>query len=212
MPLVTVAAASGRRALTEARTIPTPPTTPTLAPDRRHGASGPASADPVAAHARCACGERGFGRLLARTAGPSPSRRSSRAPCRGKATLEVVVDRVKIEEGTPQPPDGLDRDRRIAKAAAPRSPSCSADEHAGPRPSVFSERFECRTLRHRLRDAAAAPLLVQQPVRRLRDLSRLRQRHRARHGPRRARRLEQSLPAAPSSPGRSPTTGRSWPS
>ena len=41
-------------------------------------------------------------------------------------------------------------------------------------------------LRHRLRGSAAAAVLVQQPVRRLPDLPRLRQHHRARHGPGRA--------------------------
>ena len=40
-------------------------------------------------------------------------------------------------------------------------------------------------VRHRVRGPAAAALLVQQPVRRLPDVPRLRQRHRARPGPRR---------------------------
>ena len=42
-------------------------------------------------------------------------------------------------------------------------------------------------VRHRLRGSAAAPVLVQQSLRRLSDLSRVRQHHRARHGSGRAR-------------------------
>ena len=49
-------------------------------------------------------------------------------------------------------------------------------------------------MRHRVRDAAAAPVLVQQPVRRLPDLPRLRQHHRARHGSGRARSVEVDQP------------------
>ena len=54
----------------------------------------------------------------------------------------------------------------------------------------FSERFECRDVQHPVRAAAAAAVLVQQPVRRVPDLPRLRQHHRARHGPGRARSVE----------------------
>ena len=50
----------------------------------------------------------------------------------------------------------------------------------------FSERFECRPCGIQYRGPAAAPVLVQQPVRRLSGLPRLRQRHRARHGAGRA--------------------------
>ena len=49
-------------------------------------------------------------------------------------------------------------------------------------------------LRHRLRRSAAAAVLVQQPVRRVPDLPRLRQHHRARHGPGRARSDEVDYP------------------
>ena len=45
-------------------------------------------------------------------------------------------------------------------------------------------------MRHHLRRSAAAPVLVQQPVRRLSDVPRLRQHHRARHGSGRAGSVE----------------------
>ena len=45
-------------------------------------------------------------------------------------------------------------------------------------------------MRHSLRSSPADAVLLQQPVRRLSDLPRVRQRHRARHGPRRARPVE----------------------
>ena len=87
---------------------------------------------------------------------------------------------------------------------------------ASPNPApvriVFSERFECRHVRHRLRGSAAAAVLVQQPVRRLPDLPRLRQHHRARHGSGRAGSDEVDSARAPSSRGASRTTARSSPS
>ena len=64
-------------------------------------------------------------------------------------------------------------------------------------------------LRHRLRDAAAAAVLVQQPVRRLPDLPRLRQHHRARHGSGRAGSARSRSTRARSSRGASRTIARS---
>ena len=92
----------------------------------------------------------------------------------------------------------------MPKAAARRSPSRSTN----PAPAVhrFSERFECRTLRHPVRDPPAAAVLVQQPVRRLPDVPRLRQHHRARHESRRARSRPSRFSRTPSSPGASRTT------
>ena len=72
---------------------------------------------------------------------------------------------------------------------------------------LFSERFECRTLRHPLRGPAASAVLVQQPVRRLPDLSWFRQRHRAGSRPRRARPVQVDQSGRASSRGPSRTTG-----
>ena len=77
---------------------------------------------------------------------------------------------------------------RIPNPDPPRS-AAGADPPAPPS-HLFSELFECRPCGITYEASAAAALLVQQPVRRLPDLPRLRQHHRARHGPGRARSVE----------------------
>ena len=102
-----------------------------------------------------------------------------------RATLQVIVDR---HQGRRRPArrGSPTRSRpRTSKAAAPRSRSscrrCRADRRAPVQRAV-----RVPAVRHPVRGAAAAAVLVQQPVRRLPGLPRLRQHHRARHGPRRA--------------------------
>ena len=97
--------------------------------------------------------------------------------------------------------DRFDRDRvsrrrrrgvggRVSESSRRRSRQSSPSPEPEPRVHVFSERFECRHVRHRVRGSAAAAVFVQQPVRRLSDLPRFRQHHRARHGSGRARSVE----------------------
>ena len=56
-----------------------------------------------------------------------------------------------------------------------------------PRDAPVQRALRVPRVQHAVRSPAAAAVLVQQPVRRVPDLPRLRQHHRARHGPRRAR-------------------------
>ncbi len=83
---------------------------------------------------------------------------------------------------------------RTARAAGPRSPWCSGTGGEPDRADRVLGEVRVPHLRHRLRDAAAAAVLLQQPVRRLRDVQRLRQHHRARHDAGGARPLEVDQP------------------
>ena len=94
--------------------------------------------------------------------------------------------------------DGLRRGRRAA-------PSCA---WSGGRRAALLGGLRLRALRARLRGAAAAPLLLQQPLRRLPDLPRLRQPHRGRPGPRDPGQGALAGARARSSPGTSRTTRR----
>ena len=126
-----------------------------------------------------------------------------------RRSLQVVVDRIRVDgdlrarltdsietayhEGggaawAMELPDA--RRRRVARARRP----CSS-------PSASSA-----AVRHHLRGSAAAAVLVQQPVRRLPDVPRLRQHHRARHGSGRARSSQVDQTRARSSRGPSRTT------
>ena len=79
--------------------------------------------------------------------------------------------------------DRLDRDRlRRRRRRRVRHRAAGRGGRTPPATHRFSERFECRAVQHSVRGAAAAAVLVQQPVRRLPALPRLRQHHRARHG------------------------------
>ena len=106
--------------------------------------------------------------------------------------LQVIVDRLKVDGDLRGAADRLDRDglhrgrRRGVRDRARRRRRAPAQ----PVVHRFSERFECRDVQHPVRGAAAAALLVQQPVRRLPALPRLRQHHRARHGAGRAGSVE----------------------
>ena len=131
---------------------------------------------------------RGFGRLLVggRTV-TFDDPVAAAAALAGATSLAVIVDRLRVGAGRAVAADRFDRDRvsrgrrrrvRRSRWTRPGRPS---------RTHRFSERFECRTVRHRVRSAAAAAVLVQQSVRRVPDLPRLRQHHRARHESRRAR-------------------------
>ena len=83
---------------------------------------------------------------------------------------------------------------------------------APPITHVFLRALRVPPLQSDLRGSAAAAVLVQQPVRRLPDVSRLRQHHRARHGSGGARSGEVDQSRAPSSRGASRTTVRISPS
>ena len=117
-----------------------------------------------------------------------------------------------------QPPDRLDRDvlsrgrRRGVRDRARDRPVGSESGIPDRTTDRVLRALRVPRLRHRVRDAAAAALLVQQPVRRLPDLPRLRQHHRARHGSGRARSRRSRSTRARSSRGASRTTARSWPS
>ena len=101
--------------------------------------------------------------------------------------LQVIVDRVQI--------DGDLRARltdSIETAYAEGGGAAFALEIArdDARPlarHVFSERFECRRCGIAYEDPQPRLFSFNNPVRRLRHVPRLRQRHRARHGSRRAR-------------------------
>ena len=106
--------------------------------------------------------------------------------------------------------DRLDRDgvpgrrrRRLGTAVVGRG----VTSH----PSVFRA-LRVPDLRDPVRGSAAAAVLLQQPVRRLPDVSRLRQHHRARHGPGRAGSARNRSSRARSSRGASRTIARSSPS
>ena len=151
---------------------------------------------------------RGFGRLLVdgRTVPLEEALGRRRPRCATPPRCAVIVDRLRVGAGRARAADRLDRDGvpRRRRRGVRRSKWTTAG--APVRTHRFSERFECRTCGIAVRDPAAAPVLVQQPVRRLPDLPRLRQHHRARHEPGRARSSASRSTTAPSSPGPSRTT------
>ena len=153
---------------------------------------------------------RGFGRVWS-TARRWRSTTSSRLRSRAGRRIEVVVDRVKLDgDVRSRLTDSIETSYREGGGAA-FAVVARRRRRTGSAHRVLRE-VRVPHLRHRLRDAAAAPVLVQQPVRRLPDVPRLRQHHRARHGrwwcPTRRSRSTR----APSSRGASRTTARSWPS
>jgi len=98
--------------------------------------------------------------------------------------LEVVVDRVRVEgDARGRLTDSVEIAYQEGGGSA-FAIELSGVEGGAPVRHVFSERFGVPPLRTRVRAAAATPLLVQQPVRRLPHLPWLRQHHRARHGAR----------------------------
>ena len=122
-----------------------------------------------------------------------PSRTWRATGSRAGRTIEVVVDRVKLDHDVLQPPhrfggDLVPRRRRRGVCRGARRRRRARLAHR-----VLGE-VRMPDVRHRLRDAAAAAVLLQQPVRRLRHVQRLRQHHRARHGARGARPVEVDQP------------------
>jgi excinuclease ABC subunit A len=124
---------------------------------------------------------KGFGRLLLDgRAVPLDEVEADPASLAARSTLQVVVDRLQI--------GGDDLRQRLTDsietaylegggaAWAVELPGASGQDDASREPRVlqFSERFECL-------------VLVQQPVRGLPDVPRIRQHHRTRHGSRRTR-------------------------
>ena len=133
--------------------------------------------------------------------GPAGRRRS--AARRSRDVLTRLTDSIETAYG-----EG--RRRRVrARAAGGRRGRRRRAAAAAPR---LLRALRVPGVRHRLRGPAAAAVLVQQPVRRLPDVPRLRQRHRARHRPRRARPDASRSRTTPSSRGASRTTGRTSPS
>ena len=91
--------------------------------------------------------------------------------------------------GGPLAADRLDRDRlprRGRRGVRHRGGRCRRAQGDTP----VQRAIRMPELRHPVRGSAAAVVLVQQPVRRVPDLPRLRQHHRARHEPGRARRQQ----------------------
>ena len=82
----------------------------------------------------------------------------------------------------------------VESAVGSRQSASASRQSRRPSPSPAGPRvlraLRVPAVRHRVRGSAAAAVLVQQPVRRLSDLPRLRQHHRARHGSGRARSVE----------------------
>ncbi len=141
--------------------------------------------DPVA-ETLAALRRKGFGRLY--VDGETVSLEDvNPATLKDRPLLQVIVDRLKV--------DGDLRTRltdSIETAYTEGGGAAFAIELAESGPVVhrFSERFECRNCAIQYRSAAAAAVLLQQSVWRLRCLPRLRQHHRARHEPGRARSVE----------------------
>ena len=135
------------------------------------------------------------------------------AALRDRAVLQVVVDRVQIsgEDLRQRLTDSIEMSYSKAAARRGRWSSRQTQSSVPGRPPVFRA-LRVPAVRDRVRGSAAAPVLVQQPVRRLPDLPRLRQHHRARHGPGRAGSVEVDPSKAPSSRGPSRTIARSSPS
>ena len=127
------------------------------------------------------------------TARPSRSTTGSRSARKSRTTLEVVVDRVRIEgDLRSRLTDSIETSYREGggRIACRSGFGSGSGFEDGRRPgtdagSCSPNASSAARAASRTRPAAAA-LLVQQPVRRLPDLSRVRQHHRARHGSGRA--------------------------
>ena len=132
------------------------------------------------------------------------------AVLRDRPMLQVIVDRVKVDgDLRARLTDSIETaytEGGGAGFAIELTEPCARSSHR------FSERFECRRCGIQYRGAAAAPVLVQQPVRRVRRLPRVRQHHRARHEPGRAGRRRNRSTRTRSSRGASRTIARSSPS
>ena len=147
------------------------------------GAEGTAAADRLRARAApltrrgagARCASAATAGIAGRRRGPRP-RGLCEAPG-GEEPAIVLVDRVALRRASAAGSPTRSR-RPSARAAGARSPGTRA--RAAP---AISERFECARLRARLRRAAAAAVLLQQPVRRLPVLPRLRQPDRGRPRP-----------------------------
>ena len=118
-----------------------------------------------------------------------------RATLKSRATLEVVVDRLRIEgDLRSRLTDSIETCYREGGGAAfavilrIRDPGIGSGALGSriPHPRSWQDRLlralRVPDMRDYLRDAAATALLVQQSLRRMPDVSRVRQHHRARHG------------------------------
>ena len=103
---------------------------------------------------------------------------------RDRTTLQVIVDRIKVEgDMRARLTDSIETAYPKVGARRSRS-SCSTGQAY--RDARVQRAVRMPAVRHPVRDPAAAAVLVQQPVRRLPGVPRLRQHHRARHGAGRA--------------------------
>ena len=135
---------------------------------------------------------KGFGRLLVDGRAAVSFDDVEVALLKDQSVLHVVVDRLQRAAGHADAADRFDRDgvqrrgRRGVRARAAGGRRGRRLRAGVPAPRLLRA-VRVPGLRHRLRGPAAAAVLVQQPVRRVPDVPRLRQRHRARHRPGRAR-------------------------
>ena len=129
---------------------------------------------------------RGFGRLLGRRPHRVARRRAAAETLAGVTSVAVIVDRLRVAAGRPvRLTDSIETAFR--EGTARRLPSKST-RPARSGPCIGSANASsAATCGIAVRDSAAATVLVQQPVRRVLDVPRLRQHHRARHESRRAR-------------------------
>ena len=140
--------------------------------------------------ARRACGARDSAACTS-TAARSTLEDVDVATLKDRGTLQVIVDRVKVEgDLRARLTDSIETayteggGAAFAMQLAPPTAG-QPDRHATVQRAVRVPRVQ-----HPVRAAATAAVLVQQPVRRVPALPRLRQRHRARHGSGRARSIE----------------------
>ena len=182
-----------RRAKSQRRrpTLPrTPPRTTTAATTTTGQQGLPGLVDPVA-ETLAALRRKGFGRLY--VDGQTLSLEEvDPAVLQDRPMLQVIVDR---REGRRRPArrGSPTRSRRpTPRAAAPAFAIELADCRS--RRPPLQRALRVPQLRHSVRGAAAAAVLVQQSVRRVRRLPRVRQHHRARHEPGRAGPVEVDPP------------------
>ena len=162
----------------------------------RRGSVGPAVAAAIDVLKR-----KGFGRLLVDGRAVSFDDVEA-AALADRPVLQVVVDRVQLDgdDLRQRLTDSIETAYREGGGAAWaiewQSAVGSRQSSSRRQPTAPSRTDHCPrvlralrvpAVRHRLRGSAAAAVLVQQPVRRLPDVPRLRQHHRARHGSGRAR-------------------------
>ncbi len=163
---------------------------------RRAGRGGMAPEAAGPRRTRCAVEalrRKGFGRLLVDGRAVAFDDVATRGLSTSRRRCRVVVDRLRASRRrratrlTDSIETAYQRGRRRGVGACNSARSGAPDGVAR-----FQRALRVPRLRHRLRRPAAAALLVQQPVRRLPDLPRVRQHHRARHrsgraGPARSR-------------------------